>query len=71
MNPLDQCPACGADLLRHQPETDAEFEWWDFECGADVVRHEDGKLGVNEPCYAALQNAVDDINAAESALLTK
>lgn len=58
MADLKSCPACGAGLKRHSPETEVCWETWRFFCDGVVMRIEGGKLTAEEPCENALRFAL-------------
>jgi hypothetical protein len=59
---LDTCPVCDAGQTDHTPETENDWEWWEFECGAEIIRCKD-MLEAERPCDRALAAALDRINA--------
>lgn len=57
MSDFNSCPACGAGLKRHEPETDDNYEIWDFYCYGRIM-NVDGKHIAEEPCQNALRFAL-------------
>jgi hypothetical protein len=52
------CPACGAGLKEHSPETDLCYETWRFYCDGVIMKMENEKLTAEEPCENALRFAL-------------
>jgi hypothetical protein len=58
MTDFKTCPACGAGLKGHSPETELCWESWRFYCDGVVMKIDGGKLTAEEPCENALRFAL-------------
>src|SRR5690242_16419006 len=54
----EQCPACGAEVRVHRPETENDYEYVEFDCGC-ILFDLNGKLDIESVCGEATKIAVD------------